>query len=129
MKIQFYNNLSGVNILNKNLQLVGQPIEFTLKKDTNIIQPILILAGYVGGNYCYIKDFNRYYYVDDFNLLSNGHYEIYLTVDVLASYKDDLLNGGIKAETDDKKIIYLNNDEKYKDIIINNQYIVINSNH
>lgn len=129
MKIQFYKNLSGVNILNKNLQLIGQPIEFTLKKDTNIIQPVLILAGYVGGNYCYIEDFNRYYYVDDFNLLSSGHYEIYLTVDVLSSYKDDLLNGGIKAETEDKKIIYLNNEDKYKDIIINNQYIVINSNH
>ena len=129
MEIQFYNNLSGVNIINKNLQLIGNPIKFTLKQDTNIINPILILNGYIGGNYCYIEDFNRYYYVDDYNLLSNGNYELYLTVDVLASYKNDLLNGGIKAETDDKKVIYLNNDEKYKDIIINNQYIVINSNH
>lgn len=128
MKIQFYNNLSGVNILNKNLQLIGEPIKFTLKQDTNIINPILILNGYIGGNYCFIEDFNRFYYVDDFNLLPNGNYEIYLSVDVLASYKDDLLNGGIKAETDDKKITYLDNDEKYNDIIINNQFIIINSN-
>lgn len=129
MEIQFYNNLSGVNILNKKLQLIGQPIEFTLKQDTNIITPILILNGYIGGNYCYIKDFNRYYYVDDYNLLSNGNFELYLSVDVLASYKSDLLDGGIKVETDENKIIYLDNNPEYENISTTTQYILINANH
>lgn len=129
MKIQFYNNMSGVNILNKKLQMIGTEIEFTLKKDTNIINPVLILKNYIGGNYCYIPDFSRYYYVDNYNLLSNNTYELYLSVDVLGSYKDDLLKGGIKVETDDDKVLYLDNHPEYEDISTNTQYILINANH
>ena len=129
MKIQFYNNMSGINILNKKLQMVGTEIEFTLKKDTNIINPILILKNYIGGNYCYIPDFGRYYYIDNYNLLSSGMYELYLSVDVLGSYKDDLLNGGIKVETDEDKVMYLDNHPEYDNIDTTHQYILINANH
>lgn len=127
MLVQFYDNKSGINVINKNLDIVGNPIEFTLKKDVNIIHPILILKQYSGGNYCYIPDFNRYYFVDNYNLLSNGCYEIYLSVDVLTSYKNDLEEGKILINSEYNSVYYLDNDEEYKDIYTNNQYLLLTS--
>lgn len=42
-------------------------------------------------NYAYIFSFNRYYFVDDIRY-NNPTWTFYLTVDVLASYKEDIIN-------------------------------------
>lgn len=128
MRIQFYNNHSGVNIINKNLEVVGEEINFTLKEDTNILNPVLKLAGYNGGNYCYIPDFNRYYFIDNYNLSSQGIYELFLSVDVLATYKDDLLNGKLLIKSDESGIKYLDNKEEYNNLYTTDQFLLLRSN-
>lgn len=128
MRIQFYNNHSGVNIINKNLEVVGEEINFTLKEDTNILNPVLKLAGYNGGNYCYIPDFNRYYFIDNYNLNSQGIYELFLSVDVLATYKDDLLNGKLLIKSDESGIKYLDNKEEYNNLYTTDQFLLLRSN-
>lgn len=128
MKIQFYNNHSGINIINKNLEIVGEEINFTLKEDTNILNPVLKLAGYNGGNYCYIPDFNRYYFIDNYNLNNQGIYELFLSVDVLATYKDDLLNGKLLIKSDESGIKYLDNKEEYNNLYTTEQFLLLRSN-
>lgn len=128
MKIQFYNNHSGINIINKNLEIVGEEINFTLKEDTNILNPILKLAGYNGGNYCYIPDFNRYYFIDNYNLNSQGIYELFLSVDVLTTYKADLLSGKLLIKSDESGIKYLDNKEEYNNLYTTNQFLLLRSN-
>lgn len=128
MRIQFFNNHSGINIINKNLEKVGEEINFTLKEDTNILNPILKLAGYNGGNYCYIPDFNRYYFIDNYNLNSQGIYELFLSVDVLATYKEDLLNGKLLIKSDESGIKYLDNKEEYNNLYTTNQFLLLRSN-
>lgn len=128
MRIQFYNNHSGVNIINKNLEVVGEEINFTLKEDTNILNPVLKLAGYNGGNYCYIPDFNRYYFIDNYNLNSQGIYELFLSVDVLATYKEDLLNGKLLIKSDESGIKYLDNKEEYNNLYTTDQFLLLRSN-
>lgn len=128
MKIQFYNNHSGVNIINKKLEVVGEEINFTLKEDTNILNPILKLAGYNGGNYCYIPDFKRYYFIDNYNLNSQGIYELFLSVDVLATYKEDLLNGKLLIKSDESGIKYLDNKEEYNNLYTTDQFLLLRSN-
>ena len=128
MKIQFYNNHSGVNIINKNLEKVGEEINFTLKEDTNILNPVLKLAGYTGGNYCYIPDFNRYYFIDNYNLNNQGIYELFLSVDVLATYKNDLLAGKLLIKSDESGIKYLDNKAEYNNLYTTEQFLLLRSN-
>ena len=42
-------------------------------------------------NYCYISDFNRYYYIDDIVSIANNLWEISLDCDVLYTYKDKII--------------------------------------
>lgn len=43
-------------------------------------------------NYCYIPIFKRYYYINDIISVRNKLWEIHLSVDVLMTYKDIILN-------------------------------------
>lgn len=128
MKIQFYNNRSGVNIINKKLDPIGEEIDFVLKEDVNIINPVLKLGGYVGGNYCYIPDFNRCYFIDNYNLNSQGVYELFLSVDVLSTYKDDLTSGKLLIKSSESGIKYLDNKEEYNNLYTTNQFLLLRSN-
>lgn len=91
MKLKIYNNNSNNNVLNKKITLVSE-LDFNLKSDNSIMQPILILKNYVKGNYCYIDELNRYYFINDVRLLTGGLYELHLDVDVLMTYKDEIIN-------------------------------------
>lgn len=91
MKLKIYNNNSNNNVLNKKITLV-QELDFNLKSDNSILQPILILKNYTSGNYCYIDELKRYYFINDVRLLTGGLYELHLDVDVLMTYKDEIIN-------------------------------------
>lgn len=91
MIVKIYNNKSNKNIVNKKIEEV-QEISFDFKDDSDITNPILILQSYKSGNYCYIPDLNRYYYIDKIELMNGGYYKLYLEIDVLMSYKDEIIN-------------------------------------
>lgn len=65
-----------------------------LRDSASITNPSITIQydNLVDFNYVYIPVFNRYYYVTDINILSNKLYELSLTVDVLMSYRDSILN-------------------------------------
>lgn len=89
MKVIFYNNISNHNVVNKKLELINE-VEFNLKDDTDIINPTLFLKKYKDGNYCYIPDLNRYYFIDNITLMKGGYYGIYCSIDVLKTYSDEI---------------------------------------
>lgn len=91
MNVKIYNNKSNKNIVNKQIQLLKE-IEFNFKDDSDVTNPVLILKNYVTGNYCFIPDLNRYYYIDRVVLMVGGFFKLYLEIDVLMSYKDEILN-------------------------------------
>lgn len=91
MIVKVYNNKSNKNIVNKKIEVI-QEISFDFKDDSDITNPILILQSYKQGNYCYIPDLNRYYYIDKIELMNGGFYKLYLEIDVLMSYKDEIIN-------------------------------------
>ena len=41
-------------------------------------------------NYCYISDFDRYYFVKSITLLTGQRVQIDLTIDVLMTYKEEI---------------------------------------
>lgn len=91
MKLKIYNNKSNKNIVNKKIEEI-QEISFNFKDYSDITNPSLILQTYKTGNYCYIPDLKRYYYIDRIELMKGGFYRLYLEIDVLMSYKDEIIN-------------------------------------
>lgn len=120
MTITLYINKSQSNVLTKQLYLVGS-VSGALLNQSDLINPTILieltnftyalvtddnvnvvddngdivsatLDNTFNINYCYIEDFNRYYFVKDVTFVRKDHYILNLHVDVLSTYKDDLLN-------------------------------------
>ena len=120
MELKIYNNNSNNNVLNKNMTLVDT-LEFNLKIDNSILQPVLVLKNYNKGNYCYIKEFGRYYYITDIKLLTGGLYQLQLDVDVLMTYKDVIINNPITTH----KIVKIVNDVDFSSLYDFTQYLLM----
>lgn len=120
MELKIYNNNSNTNVLNKNITLVNT-LEFNLKIDNSILQPVLILKNYSTGNYCYIKEFNRYYYITDIKLLTGGLYQLQLDIDVLMTYKDVIMTNPISSS----KIVKIVNDIDFSTLYDFKQYLLM----
>lgn len=92
MEITLYNNVSENEKIGKSLTAIAT-LTGTLKDDTSIIAPEILIeySTPVGFNYCYIDTFNRYYYVKDVIVVRNNLLRLVLKVDVLESFKTQLL--------------------------------------
>lgn len=122
MNVTFYNNLSNHNVVNKRLEEINT-LSFTFKENTNIINPSLILIGYVGGNYCYIDELERYYYVKDIDLLGKGLFKVNCEIDVLMSYKDDIINSDFYSKGG--VLIITNSEIDFKSIYDISKFLLI----
>lgn len=93
MDIILCRNNSEPNKINKVLS-DQYTLSGTLKEQTSITSPaIMIESGNpVNFNYAYIPDFNRYYFISDIINVSNNLWRINLKVDVLESFKNDILS-------------------------------------
>lgn len=104
MLIKFYNYNDNFNNLNKELNN-DTDLEVLLKDVTDIIRPTLTLNfnGTFDFNYCYIPKINRYYFIDKVNIFRNNIIKVELQLDVLVSYKNQILNAKANiVETDNK---------------------------
>lgn len=86
-----YNNVSDNREINKNITEVST-IDLTLYLDTNVLNPVFKVKTFNNsGNYLYVPTLNRYYYINNYTL-SNQCVYLHCSVDVLMSYKKDILN-------------------------------------
>lgn len=93
MDIIFYNNTSDPNTINKTLTEVTT-LSGELKTRCDIISPNITISnnGMINANYCYIPEFGRYYFIVRQTILTNNVIEIDLNVDVLESFKLEILS-------------------------------------
>lgn len=92
--ITFHQNSAEPNRVDKSAYLTAQTIMTgVLREETSIISPVILVESntFPNYNYCYITEFNRYYYIEDIISVRNGLWELSLSVDVLMSFKDKLL--------------------------------------
>ena len=93
--INLYNNIAEQNRVDKTnyIQSVGT-INGVLRDSTSITTlNISFETGNVPTfNYVYIPAFNRYYFVNDITAIRSNLWEMSLSVDVLMTYKDAILN-------------------------------------
>lgn len=91
--ITFYHYTGEQNRINKTLEN-GIQIPCNFNIEYNLINPTIRIASNkdVSYNYCFIPELNRYYFIDRCVIKRGGYYELYLTLDVLQTYKDKILN-------------------------------------
>lgn len=75
--------------LNDKLELIG-----TIKEETDILNPTITIEGneLEKYNYFYVEEFKRYYFITGVTIVQNGVYKISGHVDVLNTYKENILN-------------------------------------
>lgn len=117
MNITLYKSTAEPNRLNKT-SFLTQLASYTgavARQNLSIMNPLLVLqesiANIKDANYCYISDFGRYYYIREKTCDANGLYTLVLNIDVLMSYKTDiLLQKGIVSKQEGIYNMYLPSD-------------------
>ena len=93
MIIKLFNTSDSNNTINKTLT---NETEFNIKfkGQADILNPVVKLQSEtpILFNYGYIPDFKRYYFINNIVIEPKEIYRLELNVDVLESFKDDILN-------------------------------------
>lgn len=113
--VELYNNASPVEKIGKTLSGGHTISDVLLKRDTSILKPVLLVASVQDiftFNYMYISEFGRYYFIDDVRSVNNNLWEISGHVDVLETYKTQILtNKAIIRRQQNRFNTYLNDPE------------------
>lgn len=92
MKLEFYHTDDSSNTINKTLTKISEN-EITLKASTDILAPRMVfLAKDFTDNINYMKMLNKYYFVDLQFIRNNSLVIVNGSIDVLETYKDNILN-------------------------------------
>jgi hypothetical protein len=93
MEIVLYVTGSESNALDKVLQN-SYELQGSLRSESSIINPtFLVQANNITQyNYCFIPDFNRYYFITDIVSIRTNLWRVSCRVDVLMSFKTQILN-------------------------------------
>ena len=117
MNIVLYTNNSETERIKKELTEVSQ-LTGTLREGCDIINPVIRIDGtgqktnLLSMNYAYIEDFGRYYFIDDITLERNNLYILHMSVDVLMSFAEQILQQtAIIARQENEWNLNLNDDE------------------
>lgn len=92
MTITLYQNQSEYNKIGKTLNPV-ETLTGNMRNETSVISPEILInrISPTGFNYAYVPELNRYYFVDDVDVLRTGVIVLKLRVDVLESFKTVIL--------------------------------------
>lgn len=92
MDIELYITGSETNALRKSLQN-NVTLTGALRGQSNVINPTLRIEmqNPTQYNYCFIPEFNRYYYIQEFVAVRTNIWDLVLSVDVLMSYQAQIL--------------------------------------
>lgn len=126
MELDLYKYAGDPNTINKTL---GNPnvISGYMSNDLDIDNPTIKLASYdMEYNYIYIPVLHRYYFIDDVTIDPNGIWHLKLSLDVLMTFKDKILDSTItitKQKTNDlDSVNYAKRLTKFNTVEITNPF-------
>lgn len=123
MKVDFYNNQSNDNVINKTLQLITSK-DIVFRVAVNEKSPMLIVHKQVldGVNYMGINEFKRYYFIEHVEAYNNQLSRVFLVTDLLMTYQTEILNSEVLV-TATEKPSYLSNSLPTERKIISDKYM------
>ena len=103
MFLRLYENSSADNVVDKSIKLLHEFEEVIFKENSSIYFPVIIIGGIKNDafidlesiakcNYFSLPKFGRYYYVTDIIMKKGQCIEIHGKVDVLMSFKADIMS-------------------------------------
>lgn len=99
MNMTLYNYAGDTRKLNKYLTTITTVNIITITDETNILAPtVIISARAFNFNYAYIPAFNRYYFVENVDIMRGERIAVRLRVDVLMSHKTAILQSNVIAD-------------------------------
>lgn len=113
MDITFYYNQSDDRQINKTL-VEEKVFDGTIRESVDVMHPVVRFFSpeILRYNYCYIKDFRRYYFITSITAVSNEIYDVKFTTDVLMSFRGEILQYPVIV---DKQTQEVNGDEYIDD--------------
>mgnify|MGYP003594932981 CR=1 FL=1 len=125
MKLFLYDVDDGDNVINKTLP-VPVEIEIRLSNDVDVTNPTIRLRNVEGinyddYNYAFIDVLGRYYFIDKLGRVSASDNMLYLSCDVLETYKDEILSSNARFKRSIKTGDYYDGeiDKSIKKTILN----------
>lgn len=117
MIINLYKYKSPNIYINKELESIAS-YEGTLKDATSVLTPsfdIVTNANLSQANYCYIPELHRYYYITEIVSVRNNLWKLACHVDVLMTYKPQILaHEAIIARQEREWNVLLNDGQTFK---------------
>lgn len=116
MRVILYDNGSSDEVMSKLLTEITE-LDIEPYNDLDIESPTLILSDMEISdldrcNYCYIEEFERYYFCTP-TLGNNGIYTLICNIDPLMSLKDEILNLKVIVDKNEYEINPYLNDGSY----------------
>lgn len=96
MNVNFYDNQSNENVINKTLKLITSE-NIVFRTAFNEKSPVMLLHNELldGVNYVEIPTFKRYYFIEHIEAYNNQLSRVYLTTDLLMTYQNEILNNEV----------------------------------
>ena len=96
MLMKLYKINDDKNVINKTLG-TSTDIQVNFKHDIDEVRPQIVLVNddnftFTGFNYCHVEVLNRYYFIENVERLNSRMMRLNCLVDVLETYKDEILN-------------------------------------
>lgn len=95
MQIIIYNTTDPENKINKDITLIHTTTG-VMRDTLNILSPEIEIKTYSNyidnGNYCYIPELKKYYFITDKSVNTSGLVLLSLKEDVLYTYRDSIYN-------------------------------------
>jgi len=96
MRVIFYKFPKKPNSLKIPVSGSGTELDCQLLESCSLSTPSIIVANIdFKYTYCYIPDFGRYYFVHDAVIIAQNRYQYNLVVDVLASFRNNILDSSL----------------------------------
>ena len=100
MVIELCKTTDNPNKVNKSIEVITELTSVKFIDDTSITNPVIRTSNIRditnlrkdGVNYVHINALGRYYFIKDIVARKDGFVDLYLDVDVLMSFKDDILS-------------------------------------
>ena len=123
MKLILYTNTAETNRLDKTNSLTALTTEIDVEpvNDFDVLNPVFSLVSpstyYNNANYCYSSTLGRFYFIRKTTILSGNRLQFECEIDVLNTYKNQILNLTVTAAR---------STNKYNKYIQDNQQLTTN---